>query len=190
MNVVDKVLELRKLVIKKIDKSFKEKTYWKTKYYISSQRNTLPIKNCIIFDIGDFFIMFGEVKHTTIGGSYIIDSNKPIIWFNTWMCNTWDLPLIFKSQYKRLLNKGLFILDHELTHYVDDKYNRAIVPVVQSRYEYYNSTLEVNAYFCQIILSSKNFKEFYHNLCTSYFIQNINIKNKKRMINRGYLYFN
>lgn len=82
MNVIDKVLELRKLVIKKIDESFQEKTYWKTKYYISPQHNTLPIKNCIIFDIGDFFIMFDKVKDTYVGGSYIKDTNKPIIWFN------------------------------------------------------------------------------------------------------------
>ena len=56
-------------------------------------------------------------------------------------------------------------MDHELTHFIDDKYNKPIVPVVKTMYEYYNSTLEVNAYFCQVIVSSKNFKDFYYNLC-------------------------
>lgn len=189
--IEDKVLELRQLVITKIDEIFKTKTYWKSKKFIVSYK-TSPIKNCLIFDIGDFYILFGEIKNTSVGGSYINESIKPIIWVNTWTgswLNDFNIPLLFNFQYRKFLKTSLFILDHELTHYVDDKFHQKIIPISASKKEYYNCTVEVNAYYCQIVLDSKNFKDFYYNLCNSHFINWLNFSNKKKMIKRGYLYF-
>lgn len=190
-NTPKKVIGIRETLISRIKDSLKNKTYRKLKSFSSNEPNTLSILKCWYFEFDEFNLLLGKIKNTTTGGSFIYSEEKPIIWMNTWNWDT-SLPLIFSFQIPSFIRKRQFVLDHELTHFVDNGYKSfaSRFKDKKSKIDYYNSGVEINAYFSHILLGSKNFWDFVEKLDKSYFSTKITRKNRNLILKRAYLYYN
>ena len=189
-----KVMEIKKSLLEKVSGDLKNRSYRRIKKYHTGDSVRPTILNCRLFDYEHFQLLLGEIKYTQIGGSFIANIGpKPIIWMNTWEIEK-TFPLMVHFQVKRFLKRREFVIDHEITHYIDHTFNRDTFNKESKKFrriqDYYNCEIEINAYYCQVLNYSKNFWDFLEKLNKSYFITMINRKNKNRMLKRAYLYYN
>ena len=193
--IAEEVKLIRDSLLLEIKGQLKNNSYFRAKIFKPySDSNSYTMYDSWIFVTDKIVLIIAEF-YIPAAGAYIISDNvfgeKPLICLNTYLKNSIFFPL-FKIGILKFLKKNQQLLDHEITHYLDNSKGMSMnnpVDYFTNKVVYYNCIGEVNAYMCSEFLNQNCFEAFIKQFEIMEQFYLLNYKNKQRVLKRAYQYY-